>query len=303
MPEYRTRALVLRTFDQGESDRLVRLYTEAIGRVSAIAKGARRSRRRFPGTLEILTVIDARIVDPPRSSLMRIEGAKLAEPFEGLVNDLGRYAIACQLLELLDRFTGEREASPELFRFAEGVLGVIAREPPDRLLALLVQLKTLAHLGFRPQLASCSVCGAEIRAPGPSAGFEPRHGGAVCARCREPADAGVEPWILLALDAGIRTPLRDRAQLGLGAGALRGALGLVDRFFRFHIGAELRTDAFLGQTLPVDRLDASGRSEDTPRTAPDPTGGDCEERVRSGSGRGGAAASGLGSVRGAEAPK
>ena len=86
MPEYRTRALVLRTFDQGESDRLVHLYTESLGRVSAIAKGARRSRRRFPGTLEILTVLDVRIVDPPRSSLMRIEGAKLVEPFERLGN-------------------------------------------------------------------------------------------------------------------------------------------------------------------------------------------------------------------------
>ena len=121
MPEFRTRALVLRTFDQGESDRLVHLYTEELGRVSAIAKGARRSRRRFPGTLEILTVLEARIVDPPRSSLMRIEGAKLAQPFEGLVNHLGRYAIACQLLELLDRFTGEREPSPTLFQFAVGV--------------------------------------------------------------------------------------------------------------------------------------------------------------------------------------
>ncbi|MBW2415927.1 MAG: DNA repair protein RecO [Deltaproteobacteria bacterium] len=285
MPEYRTRALVLRTFDQGESDRLVHLYTETLGRVSAIAKGARRSKRRFPGTLEILTLIEARIVDPPRSSLMRIEGAKLAEPFEGLVNDLGRYAVGCQLLEMLDRFTAEREASPELFRFAEGVLGVIARETPDRLLALLVQLKTLARLGFRPQLASCSVCGGEIQAPGPMAGFEPRHGGAVCASCREPGDTDVAPGLLLALEAGIRTPLRDRGQLGLGPGALRRALVLVDRFFRYYIGAELRTDDFLRKTLPLDRLDANQRPEDTPPTAPDPTGGDCEERVRSGSGR------------------
>ena len=41
--EHRTRALVLRTFDQGESDRVVHLYSEALGRIAAIAKGARRS--------------------------------------------------------------------------------------------------------------------------------------------------------------------------------------------------------------------------------------------------------------------
>jgi DNA repair protein RecO (recombination protein O) len=277
VPEYRTRALVLRTFDQGESDRLVHLYTEALGRVSAIAKGARRSRRRFPGTLEILTVLDVRIVDSPRSSLMRIEGAKLAEPFEGLVNDLGRYAIACQLLELLDRFTGEGEASPDLFRFALGVLGVIAREAPDRLLALLVLLKTVARLGYRPQLANCSLCGAELTAPGPPAGFEPRHGGAVCAECREPADPGVPPGILLSLEAGVRTPLRERGALGLTGARLVRAQRLLERFFRFHIGQELRTDAFLQGILPLDPLDAAGVPEDT---APDPRGVEPASRAR-----------------------
>ena len=129
MQEIRTRALVLRCFDQRESDRLIHLYTESCGRVSVIAKGARRSRRRFPGVLEILTLLDVRIVDPPRASMMRLEGARLAAPFEGLVNDLGRYAIACQLLELLDRLTGEREANPELFHFAVGVLDVLRVEP------------------------------------------------------------------------------------------------------------------------------------------------------------------------------
>ncbi len=277
MPEYRTRALVLRTFDQGESDRLVHLYTEQLGRVSAIAKGARRSKRRFPGTLEILTLLEVRMVDPPRSSLMRIEGAKLSEPFEGLVDDLGRYAIACQFLELLDRFTGEREPSPELFHFARGVLGVLAAEEPDRLLALLIVLKTLARLGYRPQLASCSVCGAALAAPGPAAGFDPRHGGALCADCRQPGDAGVPPGLLLALEAGVRRPLVERGALGLEGPLLLRAQVLVDRFFRFHIGAELRTDPFLRSILPLERLDAAQARADT---APDPRGGEPAQPAR-----------------------
>ena len=115
MAEIRTRALVLRCYDQRESDRLVHLYSEDEGRISAIAKGARRSRRRFPGLLEILTLIDARLVDPPRASLMRLEGARLVQPFEGLVNDLGRYAIACQLAELLDR--AKSQPAPPLYKY------------------------------------------------------------------------------------------------------------------------------------------------------------------------------------------
>jgi len=265
MVEFRTQALVLRTFDQGESDRLVHLYTEDLGRISAIAKGARRSRKRFPGRLEILTLLEIRVVDPPRSSLMRLEGARLVTPFESFVKHLGRYGIACQLLEVLDRFTGEREPNPELFHFALGVLGVLAEEVPDRLLALLVLAKTLARLGYRPQLASCACCGKAISARGPRVGFQPRHGGTVCPACCEDDEVRIAPRLLLALDAGIRTPLRERGQLGLSPRDVELGETLLGRFLKFFIGLELRTAPFLTSVLgPEGRLDAASSPLDTP---------------------------------------
>jgi DNA repair protein RecO (recombination protein O) len=206
--EYRTRALVLRTFDQGESDRVVHLYTETQGRVSAIAKGARRSKRRFPGTLEILSLIDVRLVDPPRAQLMRLEGAKLSSAFEGITSSLTRYAIACQFLELLDRLTAEREAHAELFHFAVGVLDVLREADADRLLAVLVLAKTLARLGYRPQLTRCAVCGAEPAASVTQIAFLPAQGGSVCRNCAGPAEGTVPLRLLRALDAGLRQPLR-----------------------------------------------------------------------------------------------
>jgi DNA repair protein RecO (recombination protein O) len=276
MPEYRTLGLVLRTFEQGESDRLVHVYTERLGRVSAIAKGARRSRRRFPGTLEIFSVLRLQLVDPPRASLMRLDGASLEIGFEGLVRDLGRYAIACQLLEILDRFTAEQESNPAMFRFACGVLGVLEEERPDRLLALLVATKTLARLGYRPVLAECVVCGTPLAdpdagpgpAPGAQVAFAPRHGGAVCLRCADAEDARVPAALLLALEAGIRSPLRDRAGLGLGERAVRRAELLMDRFFRFHVGFELRSAGFLRDFVQFAPLDVAGTPGDTAPAPP-----------------------------------
>ncbi|MCP4005646.1 MAG: DNA repair protein RecO [bacterium] len=254
--EYRTRALVLRTFDQGESDRLVHLYTATQGRVSAIAKGARRSKRRFPGTLEIFSILDVRLVDPPRSSLMRLEGARLARPFETLTHDLGRYALACLFCELLDRLTGEHEANPELFQFAEGVIDVISDEAPDLLLAVLLLTKTLARLGYRPQLLNCSRCASELPASGPPVGFEAREGGAVCRDCCVPEAAEVPLRLLRGIAAGIRTPLRDRKTLGLSIEEARHADALMSRFSRFHVGLEMRSEAFLRFSLDPRRLDA-----------------------------------------------
>src|SRR5262245_6786860 len=288
MQEVRTRALVLRGFYYGESDRLVHLYTEQLGRVSAIAKGAKRSRRRFPGTLEILTVADVRLVDPPRASLLRLEAARVVEPFEKLAEDLGRFAIACQLCEILDRLTGEREAHAELFRFVVGALGTLREEQPDRLLALLVLAKTLAWLGYRPQLERCGVCSTGLDEASGGVAFDPRHGGAVCARCA-PSEATWPARVLLALERGIRTPLRQRAALGLRRSEVRNAERLIQRFFQFHIGVELRSAAFLAEAL-----DAAERSLDAPwdpgntsrqsaEPSPDPCAADPGEAPHGGS--------------------
>lgn len=272
--EHRTRALVLRTFDQGESDRVVHLYSEALGRIAAIAKGARRSKRRFPGTLEILSVIDVRLVDPPRAQLARLEGAKLVRAFEGIPARLGRYAIACQFLELLNRATPERQAQPELFEFAYGVLDVLDGETPDPLLALLVLAKTLARLGYRPQLVRCSLCGADLPSDAGRVGFVPAHGGAVCRGCAGPDGARIPALLLRTLEAGLRQPLRSRAELGLSERDVELAGRLVERFFHFHIGFELRSEAFLrqvfadGEAHAVSVDGAPGRGDTAPPSDP-----------------------------------
>lgn len=259
-PEYRTRALVLRTFDQGESDRLVHLYTEALGRISAIAKGARRSKRRFPGTLELFCELEVRVVDPPRSSMMRLESARLVRSFETLTADLGRYAIACQFVELLDRLTPENEPAPDLLHFASGVLDVLASERPDRLLALLVLAKTLARLGYRPQLGACAMCGGPLPA---RAGFDARQGGAVCPKC-QPLDGPALPSALLAaLERGIRTPLRERGALALAEPDVRRLDATMRRFFQFHIGFELRTARFLAHVLEPRALEREALESDS----------------------------------------
>jgi len=266
--EHRTRALVLRTFDQGESDRVVHLYTEVLGRVAAIAKGARRSKRRFPGTLEILSIVDVRLVDPPRAALLRLEGAKLARAFEGIPARLGRYAIACQFLELLNRATPDRQAQPELFHFAVGVLDVLDTETPDALLALLVLTKTLARIGYRPQLVRCALCGTDLPADAGRVGFVPAHGGAVCRTCSGGEDARIPARLLRALESGLRQPLRSRSELHLSARDVESAGRLIERFFRFHIGFELRSEAFLRQVFAdggarADSVDGDSGREDT----------------------------------------
>ena len=72
-------AIVLRAQALGESDRIVTFLTRNVGKIRGVAKGARRSRRRFGSSLELLNRIRLNYFESERSDLVRIEATDLLE--------------------------------------------------------------------------------------------------------------------------------------------------------------------------------------------------------------------------------
>ena len=253
MSTLETQALVLRVVDLGESDRIAHLLTEETSRLTVIAKGARRSRRRFPGTLDLLNLLAVRIDRRRSGSLARLEQARLVDAFPALRVRPARFALACYLVELIDRLApegaGGREAR-QLFAAALGSLRAIVERTPDARLRVLLELRVLAALGLRPELARCVRCGREV-GEGASVSFHVAEGGPLCTRCTSPGDAAlvVQLGTLRALDQGLRLPLERLARLALPPQAQREAEQLLGRFERFHIGIELRSARFLATAL------------------------------------------------------
>jgi DNA repair protein RecO (recombination protein O) len=248
-----TEALVLRSVAFGESDLIVHLLVPESGRLTAIAKGARRSTRRFPGLLDLFNHLRVEVERPRRGSLARLEHARLIEAFVGLRTDARRFALACYLLELLDRLApegGARRDLERLFAFARDALASLARGRPDRRARALLELRALAALGLRPELRRCVRCGREAFGSGPLV-FHVPEGGPVCGSCERPGDAGVAVHLgtLRALERGASLPLGHMERLALPPEALDEAQRLLDRFLRFHVGLELRSRVFLERAL------------------------------------------------------
>ena len=252
-------ALLLRSVDYGESDRIVHLLTAGSGRLTAMAKGARRSNRRFPGTLDVFNhlAIDGR--SKPRASMAFLERARLLNPFLGLRSDASRYALASFLTEMLDRLSPEGITGPEaerLFCYATESLGLIATVSPTPTLRLLLELRGFDALGLRPELGRCVRCG---RVPSETVALDHRvnfyvpDGGIVCSACAIRVDGlvPVEFGTLGILKSGLASPIESLAQIRLDARALAQAARLVFRFQRFHVGIELRSERFLEEMVPV----------------------------------------------------
>lgn len=250
-------ALVLRTLDFGESDCIVHLLTPEAGRLTAIAKGAKRSHRRFPGTLDLLNHLHIQVAVRRRAGAMaRLEHSRLVGCFPGLRRDPTRFALGCYVLELFDQLapegTGGRE-SEGLFRFALLALATLERQEPTPNLRIFLELHALHALGLRPELRRCVRCARDLSAPAAQTpteiGFHIPEGGPVCGACSIRVDGllTVHLGTLRTLDQSLRLGLDRLGRLALGGIALAEAQTLLRRFQRFHVGVELRSERFLDE--------------------------------------------------------
>lgn len=248
-----TEALILRSVDFGESDRILHLLTPDSGRLTAIAKGARRSVRRFGGTLDLFNHLRVQVDFGRKTTMARLDQARLIGAFEPLRTDPGRFALGCYLLELFDRLApegGDRSDTRRLFAFALAALRAIAASEPTLRLRTLLELRALDALGLRPELRDCVRCG-ESAGRHAQVDFHVADGGAVCGACAPRIEGllRVHLGTLRALEQGLRLGFDRLDRLGMGGRSLDEAQHLISRFQRFHVGVELRSERFLDRIL------------------------------------------------------
>ncbi|MEW6583302.1 MAG: DNA repair protein RecO, partial [Actinomycetota bacterium] len=202
-------AVVLRTIRYSEADSVIALLTREHGRLSAIAKGARRATSRLGGRLQPGVRLRLTLVEG-RGDLFAVRGAHVLDAHAGLWVEGYRLAAAGCVLETVLRVTGEREPDPDAYALLCRTLDLLAvaprRQAPARLDPLVLghQCKMLVVAGILPLLTRCASCGAGPPLPG----FSARIGGSLCPACAghgEPLD----PPAADALAALVGRPLAD----------------------------------------------------------------------------------------------
>jgi len=154
-------AIVLRTYPLREADLLVTLFTRAEGKVKGVARSAKKSRRRFGGALEPLTVVRLYYDDRERQELARLDSCDILEsPLSGPM-DYPRFVALEHLAETLDELLPDREASDAIFRLAVAVLRQL-RSGSIWLPLTYFQLWLVRLVGFLPELTTCSQCGQSL---------------------------------------------------------------------------------------------------------------------------------------------
>jgi DNA repair protein RecO (recombination protein O) len=193
----KTEAVVLRSMRYGEADRILHVYTPHRGRVSAIAKGVRRTRSRFGGRLEPFFRLRMDLHEG-RGELLTVTGAQTIDAYARLRGDAHALDAAARACDAVGRLFETAEPHPGVFNLlcrqltlldeqAAGA-GLFVGQPPSAMAvppvggragALAFRLKLLLAAGLAPQLSACAGCGER----GHLVGFSGAAGGVVCGAC------------------------------------------------------------------------------------------------------------------------
>lgn len=164
MKVYDTEAIVLRTADYSESDRLVTYLTPAAGKLVGIAKHARKSRKRFAHTLEPCSLVVLRYKST--RGLAWIERSKLLDAHLLLREDMLRWSYAALLSEILAEMTPEGEEQIQLYELVKVALNRLSADPDPLNTLLIFTLRFMHTMGYLPEFTGCGVCRVDIEADG-----------------------------------------------------------------------------------------------------------------------------------------
>ena len=211
MPRYQGPAFVLKKWDLGESDQLVSFLSSSRGKLKGVAKGAKRSKKRFGGLLSPFLLVDVECFENPNRDLVRIERCALIHYYASIYGDLEKLLVGCCALEFLERVLPERGNQEDWFHLLQSSLECLNQRAETGPLLWVFFAKALNLLGLQPQFGQCIHCRRRLGGSGVF-GFSVPHGGVVCGACIQKGTAThragsdtlrlLDSWVMLPVEEG-----------------------------------------------------------------------------------------------------
>ena len=193
-----TKALVLRSVDYKETDKILTLLTPDLGKVTASARGCRKKGSALAAGCQLLCWSEMVLYDYQGRWL--VKEANTERQFRGVRDDLDKLALACYFAEVTETLALEDMPTPELLSLVLNSLHALeSMNKPLPLVKAAFELRAMCLAGYEPLLEGCAVCGAE---PPADPRFHLTEGVTHCAACRGGVGDGISmPLNLQALEA------------------------------------------------------------------------------------------------------
>jgi len=175
-----TPAIILRRIEHSETSLICTFYTRNYGKLTAIAKGARRPKSQFAGLLDLMNYLHIVVHVKETRNVQTLSSAEYQRPFLRIQQDMRRTAIGMILIETIRQAIIGEEPHPEIFDLSIAALSFLNDEDRADIETLWwFHLHLVSLLGYHPKLQFCHECEQELR----SGAFSSQSGHIYCERC------------------------------------------------------------------------------------------------------------------------
>ena len=251
MSNYSTPAIMLRKMDFGDYDLIVTFLTLKEGKITAIAKSAKKSTKRFGGILERFSVLDVVYGTGRRKGLPVLQEAALKHPFPNIRSSMLKTAYGSYWAELINEWMEDGHPEVRLYQLFYYVLKTLdVGQMPEGALSILFQMRFMKMFGLAPNLHRCGACRTEIEnIKEIKVIFIPEKGEIFCDRC---ASEGGRNMVmtkgtikqLLWIE---KQNFRQASRIRFDPDTMKAGEELLEAFVPFHLGKDLRSLKFLRQ--------------------------------------------------------
>jgi len=246
MPAKMTEAIILQVKPFQESDLIVHFFSADLGRLIGIAKGAKRSKRRFIHCLEPLSWVRLFFFEKENASLVRIDQGELIESFEGIGKDFRKWGQAGFFCEMIKELFPIRDPNREVFDLLTESLYRLNQKIGDPALKTIVELRLLKLAGYGLHLGSCLACQKKIEAIAEPF-FSSERGGVLCPGCLKGKGTRISPGALQSLQQSLVKELSKVFRIRFTPAVKTEIENVLEAFSRQVLGKELESVRYLKQ--------------------------------------------------------
>ena len=253
---FTTEAIVFGSIDYGESDKIVTFYTLKFGKIKGIAKGAKRSKKRFVNNLEPFSYINLVFFQKQGRELVMLEQAEIVRRFDLLTMDIDRLAFGSYCLELLNEMTLEGQQNQRAFELLLKFLIMLDGGTHIRTIVMFFEMRLLSLLGYHPHLDTCVVCKNDIVSgvtPDTKIFFSSARSGILCSTCKDqgkfviPVSPGTIKFLMLAA----KTDIDKADRISMAEWAAEECERVMGDFLKYQLGKELKSRRFLNKLQAI----------------------------------------------------
>jgi DNA repair protein RecO (recombination protein O) len=239
-------AIIMRTWEFGESDLMVSFFTPEEGRLKGVAKGARKSRQRFANCLDLFCLTRLEYERRREQGVYFLHSGKLMDAFPGLRSDFSALSLASYMIELTEALFPEGVAAKRMFQLLHAAFTAVDKEKQMDAFRVLFEAKAMTLGGYGIDLSRCCLCGRTYQGEG-RAVFKHDRGGVACLKCGQVSanSPGLGPAAVKGLDEIQSTGWVMSQARGLSEAMIAEIKPVLKRHIAYRVGERLKSVEYL----------------------------------------------------------